>query len=211
MILEGAAKDILPKVFGTDIGIILKPAPSLILKATAWQLLSEQEFVYVGDAGIVEPGGRTGRIGLDFSIRHQVWKWLYADADFNITRARSRDNDKGNRFVPLAPSFTSTGGLTMKMKNGFSGSLRYRFMDNRPATEDYSVTADGYFLVDAIMSWRLKKWQLSMSIENIGNSDWREAQFYTTSRLRTESIPVSEIHFTPGSPRFIKAGIQFEF
>ena len=211
VILEGAAKDILPKVFGTDIGIILKPAPSLILKATAWQLLSEQEFVYVGDAGIVEPGGRTGRIGLDFSIRHQVWKWLYADADFNITRARSRDNDKGNQYVPLAPSFTSTGGLTVKMKNGFSGSLRYRFIDDRPATEDYSVTADGYFLVDAIMSWRLKKWQLSMSIENIGNSDWREAQFYTTSRLRTESIPVSEIHFTPGSPRFIKAGIQFEF
>ncbi len=211
VVLEGAAKDILPKVFGTDIGIILKPIPSLVVKATAWQLLSEQEFVYVGDAGIVEPGGRTTRLGMDLSVRQQLRSWLYADMDINITRARAMDNAKGSHYVPLAPSFTSTGGLTVKLKNGFSSSVRYRFIDDRPATEDYSATADGYFLLDMVMSWRIRKWQLLISMENIADSDWREAQFYTTSRLRYETLPVSEIHFTPGSPRFIKAGVQLEF
>jgi hypothetical protein len=43
------------------------------------------------------------------------------------------------------------------------------------------------------------------------NRDWNEAQFDTESRLRFEPTPVSEIHYTPGIPRFIKAGISFYF
>ena len=43
------------------------------------------------------------------------------------------------------------------------------------------------------------------------NSKWREAQFETNSRLQSETEPVSEIHFTPGSPRFLKASVTLQF
>ena len=43
----------LPKAHGVDVGFIAQPANDLIINATAWGLASEQEFVYVGDAGIV--------------------------------------------------------------------------------------------------------------------------------------------------------------
>ena len=211
VILNQAAKDILPRVMGVDFGVVLTPVSSMIIKMVAWQLHSQQEFIYVGDAGIVEPGGRTIRMGIDLSLRQQLRPWLFADVDMNFTRAKLPDNAKGQDDVPLAPSFTSMGGLTATLKHGFSSSLRYRFMDDRPASEDYSSRADGYFLMDLITSMRRGKWTLTVSMENIGNVEWREAQFNTSSRLQNELLPVTEIHFTPGIPRFIKAGIQYEF
>jgi outer membrane receptor protein involved in Fe transport len=211
VILNHDAKDILPKVYGTDLGIVLKPAKNLILKTALWHFYSEQEFVYVGDEGIVEPGGKTRRMGIDVSARYQFTSWLFADLDMNYTKARAIGEAKGENFVPLAPSFTSIGGLSAQMKNGFSGSLHYRFMSDRPANETNAVKAQGYFITDMTASYALKKFEFTISVENIFNHEWREAQFDTESRLRFEPQPVSEIHYTPGSPRFLKAGINFKF
>lgn len=211
VVLNNDAKDILPKVFATDLGAIAKPFKNTIIKAAVWHLYSQQEFVYVGDEGIVEPGGKTRRMGVDLSIRQQFGKWLFADIDFNITKARLVGEDKGQNYVPLAPSFTSIGGLTAKLKNGLSGSLRYRFIDKRPANEDYSVIAQGYFITDVLAAYQWKKWELKVSVENILDAKWKEAQFDTESRLQSEPAPVSEIHYTPGTPRFLKAGVSFYF
>ncbi len=75
--------------------------------------------MYVGDAGIVEPSGKTRRMGIDVSARYQFTKWLFGDIDLNLTKARAIGEAKGNNFVPLAPSFTSIGGLTAKSKEWF--------------------------------------------------------------------------------------------
>ncbi len=210
VILNNTAKDILPKVFGTDLGVVLKPAKQLLVKAALWQLHSQQEFVYVGDEGIVEPGGKTRRSGVDLSARYQFNKWLYADVDLNYARPRTVDAPKGEDYVPLAPTFTSIGGLTVK-SNGFNAGVRYRYIGDRPANEDNTVRAQGYFLMDAVLSYAFKKFEIGISAENLLNRYWKEAQFDTESRLQTEIIPVSEIHYTPGTPRFIKAGISYIF
>jgi hypothetical protein len=55
------------------------------------------------------------------------------------------------------------------------------------------------------------RFELSFTAENIFNVDWKEAQFDTESRLFTEAEPVSEIHFTPGTPFFFKTGVSFFF
>ncbi|MBC7873870.1 MAG: TonB-dependent receptor, partial [Ferruginibacter sp.] len=211
VILGSGARDILPKVFGTDLGVIAKPSRNLVIKMALWHLFSEQEFVYVGDAGIVEPGGKTRRAGIDVSARYQFAKWLFGDVDINFTRARAIGEPKGEDYVPLAPSFTSIGGVTAKFKKSFSGSLRYRFIDDRPANETYAVTAKGYLITDAVLSFQWEKWEFRTSVENIFNSKWREAQFDTESRLQLEPAPVTEIHYTPGTPRFLKAGISLTF
>ncbi len=211
VILDNQAKDILPKVYGTDLGAIIKPGKKLILKIALWHLYSQQEFVYVGDAGIVEPSGKTRRMGTDISVRYQFNKWLFGDIDLNLTRARAIEEAKGEDYVPLAPSFTSIGGITAKIKNGFSGSLRYRFINNRPANETNTVNAEGYLLVDMTAAYRFRKFDFTLSVENLLNRDWREAQFDTESKLSFEASPVSEIHYTPGIPRFLKAGVTFHF
>ena len=211
VILNNAAKDILPKVYGTDIGIIMKPLKNLLLKTAFWHFYSEQEFVYVGDEGIVEPGGKTRRMGVDVSARYQITSWLFGDLDLSYTKARAIGEIKGEDFVPLAPSFTSIGGISAKMKNGFSGSFRYRFMDNRPANEFNTVNAKGYFISDVNLAYAWKEIELTISVENLFDQQWREAQFNTESRLKFESQPVSGIHYTPGTPRFLKAGLSLKF
>ena len=211
VILDHTANDILPKVYGSDLGVIVKPIKVLILKAALWHFYSEQEFVYVGDKGIVEPGGKTRRMGIDLSARYQFTSWLYGDLDLNYTKARGIDKAKGEDFVPLAPSFTSIGGFSAKMKNGFSGSLRYRVIGDRPANEFNTTKAKGYLITDILLAYAWKKFEVTISAENIFDREWREAQFDTESRLQFEPQPVSEIHYTPGTPRFLRAGISLIF
>ncbi|HEV7781538.1 MAG TPA: TonB-dependent receptor [Chitinophagaceae bacterium] len=211
LILANDAKEILPRVIGTDLGMIIKPGKNLVLKTALWHLYSQQEFVYVGDAGVVEPSGKTRRMGLDVSARYQFNKWLFGDIDMNFTRARAIGETKGEDYVPLAPSLTSIGGITARTGKGFSGSLRYRLIGERPANEDNSVKAEGYFLLDMVAAYRFKKFEFQLSVENMLNREWREAQFDTESKLKFETDPVSEIHYTPGTPSFIKAGITFNF
>lgn len=211
VVLNGAARAILPSAFGTDIGFNYKPVSRLLVNAALWQLRSQQEFVYVGDEGIVEAGGRSQRVGADLSLRYQLTQHLFADANFNWAKARALDEPKGNDRIPLAPTFTSTGGLQYQALNGFTGSLRYRYIKSRPANEDGSVTALGYFITDAALQYTGKKFELGLVAENIFNTRWNEAQFETTSRLRNEAAPVTELHFTPGNPFFIKATVAILF
>ncbi|MGL6266495.1 MAG: TonB-dependent receptor, partial [Chitinophagaceae bacterium] len=114
-------------------------------------------------------------------------------------------------YLPLAPIFTSTGGITYRKAQGLNGSIRYRLMGDRPATEDNSIVATGYFLWDAILNYNAKKWETGITIQNIFNSKWKETQFNTESRLQSEPLPVSEIHFTPGSPFFMRVYISIFF
>lgn len=204
-------KQILPRAFGIDIGTIIKPFPRLLINTALWGLDLEQEFVYVGDEAVVEPSGKTRRYGLEFSARYQITDWLFLDGDLTYTVPRSKGNPEGENFIPLAPTLTSIGGLTTKFRKGLNGSLRYRFVGDRPANEDNSVTALGYFLVDGGMTYTRKKYELGLSFENLLNIDWNEAQFDTESRLYNEAAPVSELHYTPGTPFYIKGSVSFFF
>ncbi len=209
VVVPQGGKDILPPAYGTDLGLNWKPFPKLYLNAAAFYLRLKQEFVYVGDEGVVEPSGRTVRKGIDFSARYQIGKNLFIDVDANATKPRSVDEEAGNNFIPLAPLFTSTGGITYRILEGLNGSLRYRYMGDRPANEDNSIVAKGYFIADAQLNYTKKKYNLGLSIINIFNTEWKETQFGTESRLKNEASPVEEIHFTAGSPFFARATLTY--
>ncbi len=204
-------KKVLPPAYGTDIGGVFKVGKKIVLQSALWYLWLDQEFVYVGDEGVVEAGGQTRRIGFDFSARYEAAKNLYADIDLSLANPRALGVEKANSYLALAPRFTSTGGLTYRKEQGLNGSLRYRFMDNRPANEDNSVIAKGYFVVDAAINYTKKKWEAGLSIQNLLNSRWKETQFDTESQLQTETTPVSEIHFTPGTPFFARLSLTVFF
>lgn len=204
-------KKTVPRVFGSDLGSIWKPIPRLIVNSALWYLYSEQEFVYVGDIGIIEPSGKSRRMGADLGIRYQLNNWIFIDADANYAFARSIDEPKGENYIPLAPDFTSTAGIGLNNWNGFSGSFRFRFMNNRPANEDNSIVADGYAIFDLNLNYQYKGLLAGISIENLFDTKWKETQFATESRLNNEPTSVEEIHFTPGTPFFFRARIGYNF
>lgn len=203
--------EILPAAYGADLGILVKPLPGLLLNVAAWYLYLQQEFVYVGDEGIVEPSGKTRRTGVDISGRYQVNQWLFADVNLNLAKPRSIDNPKGENYIPLAPTLTSTGGLSWQLPYGMNGSIRYRHMKDRPANENRSVIAKGYTVTDLSLNYTKKKYEIGIAVENLFNVKWNETQFDTESRLKDEPAPVSEIHFTPGVPFFARLKLAVFF
>ena len=84
-------------------------------------------------------------------------------------------------------------------------------MGDRPANEENSVVAKGYFITDAFINYQQKKVEVYLSAQNLLNVKWKETQFNTESRLFDEPQPVSEIHFTAGTPLFLKLGINYLF
>ncbi|MFD1064183.1 TonB-dependent receptor [Winogradskyella litorisediminis] len=211
VVVSNEGRDILPRSYGTDLGVIWKPTPDLLINTAAWYLFLEQEFVYVGDAGIVEPSGKTERYGLDLGLRYQINNWLFFDSDATITKARAIEENDGEDFIPLAPDFTLTSGLSINNLGNFSGGLRVRYLDDRPANEDNSIVAEGYVVTDFNLNYKLNKITIGFAIENLFDVEWNETQFATESRLQNEVNPVEEIHFTPGTQFFLKGNITYRF
>jgi hypothetical protein len=211
VVVAQSGKKILPTSFGADFGIIYKPFPKLLINSALWMLNLEQEFVYVGDAGVVEPSGRTGRRGIDLGLRYQLSDYLFFDADANYTYGRSIDEPNGQDYIPLAPDFTTTAGISLKNYKNWSGGLQYRYLKSRPANEDNSIVAKGYMVTDANINYQWNAMTFGVTVENLFNTEWNETQFATESQLQNETESVEEIHFTPGTPFFIKGKVIYSF
>tara|TARA_R110001632_G_scaffold1883_3_gene8449 strand:+ start:35681 stop:37927 length:2247 start_codon:yes stop_codon:yes gene_type:complete len=211
VILQEDTRKLLPRAYGLDVGTIWKPSKNVVINSALWYLLSEEELVYVGDAGIIEPSGKSRRYGFDLGVRYQISDSFYFDTDATYTVARSLEEISGQDYIPLAPDFTLSGGLSFQNIGNFSGGLRYRYLDTRPANEDNTIEAKGYFVTDFNLNYKMNTITLGFAVENIFNVKWNETQFATTSRLQNEVASVTEIHFTPGTPLFAKATLIYNF
>ncbi len=201
----------LPKAFGAEIGSEFKLGRRVLVNMALWTLYLENELVYIGDEGTVETNNPTQRLGTDLSIRYQLSENIYGDLDLNYSHGRLKGLPRGENYIPLAPQLTSIAGVTFKQEKGINASLRYRYIDSRPANENNSVIAKGYFLLDAVLAYKISKIEFGLSAENILNTTWNQAQFDTESRLTNEVNPVSELHFTPGNPFFFKGSVLINF
>ena len=204
-------KQTLPAAYGADVGFVWKPSSKVLINMAYWYLFLEQEFVYVGDAGIVEPSGKTRRQGVEFSSRYQPFPWLFWNLDANYTYARSIDDPEDANYIPLAPDFTFVTGLNVIHPAGYYGSIDVRHIADRPANEDNSIVAVGYTVADINVGYQWKHLGLSIQVQNLFDVEWNETQFATQSRLSFEDQPVEEIHFTPGTPFFLKCVVAYRF
>ncbi len=206
----------LPLAVSAEAGSLFHIANKAVVSATVWAMDLDNELVYVGDDGTTENKGASRRVGIDLSLRAQLAPWLFLDADFNYAQSRFLDTIFGRQletdyFIPLAPALTSAGGITVKLKRGFEGGLRYRFMEDRPANETNTVIAYGYNVFDLTANYTTGHFKLGLVIENIFNTNWNEAQFATESRLRNETTSVEELHYTPGTPFYAKIIVGYMF
>lgn len=211
VVVANTSNPVLPTAFGADLGFVYKPAPKLLINSAFWLLHLDQELVYVGDAAVVQLLGKTKRFGFDFGMRYQLNDFLFLDTDLNYTRARKTNLDEGQNFIPRAPDFTATGGLSLSKFKKLSGGFYFRYLKSRPANEDNSIVAKGYFINDLNINYDFKNLILAISVENLFDIDWNETQFATESKLKNETQSVNELHLTPGTPFFLKAKMVYHF
>ena len=206
----------LPMAFAEEVGASVRLGNRAIFTCALYMIDLTDELTFVQDVAQVADNGSSRRMGVDFSGRVQLAKWLTADVDLNysdnyLTSQFLGPRAASNYYLPLAPVFTSQGGLTARSRNGIKARIGYRAMSNRPANENYSVAALGYYVMDATIAYEKSRWQVSVTAENILNTEWNEAQFATETQLRAESQPVTELCYTAGTPLSIKLGFSFFF
>ena len=212
LIMEQTGKAKLPSSLGFDIGSSYKPFPRFLVNTAFWYLHLEQEFVYVGDAGIVEPSGATLRKGFDFGLRYQITNKLFINTDYTYTDAISIDAVKAENKIPLAPKTTLVAGINYRAEKGFSGSIYSRYLGDRPANESNTIVAKGYCITDMNVGYAFNSGiEVGAIIQNVFDTDWNETQFATESRLFNEASAVTEIHFTPGSPFNGRLFLKYKF
>ena len=61
-------------------------------------------------------------------------------------------------------------------------------------------TAEGYLLFDVVAAHQLACWSFGLTINNLLDSDWREAQFADVSRVSPTAAEREDVHVTPGMP-----------
>lgn len=230
--LAGNATSALARSTGYELGARTRQFGKLDVAAALWLLDLQSELVFSGDGGNQEtaaggsfqPSGPTRRWGVDFETRYELTSWLFADYDLSWSDPRFRNTGEA---VPLAPTLLMNGGLTAEWANGFSAGLRGRYLGDRPAIEDRSLTARGYFLLDLLGKYRWRNIEVSLVLLNLTDTDWREAQFADTTcvlgevgkgncaanpgKQGSQGDPPDSIHFTPGNPFNVRGGVSVYF
>ncbi|HEY7538988.1 MAG TPA: TonB-dependent receptor plug domain-containing protein [Methylomirabilota bacterium] len=207
-VISDPALTALPTAQGYEFGVRTKAIPRTELSLTYWVLDLASELVFVGDDGTTEARGPSHREGIEFAMRVKILDWLTFSGDVTATKA---EFDSGGA-IPLAPLLTSRADLTARLPWGLSASAAMRYLGDRYADEDRHQTARGYLLFDFTARYRYKWLEAFVSIENLANSDYREAQFFFNSRLAGEPAGgVPDIHYTPGNPRTVLGGLAIRF
>jgi TonB family protein len=221
-LIEGTATTLLATAIGYEVGTTVRPVKGLSVSAVAFLLDITSELTIDGDTASTTPSGPTRRYGGELSLRYDFRKEIYADAALTIAHARYTDTAPGEPdappaarctnvetcsgpYVTLAPVRTFSAGIGMRKPFGpvtVIGGAYVRSMSDRPATQDGSLVATGFTLVNLEAGLRWRFLEVGADLLNVGDVAWREGQFAVNSRLPSEGPnPPAGISFTPGNPR----------
>ncbi|HET7505375.1 MAG TPA: TonB-dependent receptor [Kofleriaceae bacterium] len=192
---EGA----LARALGAELGFRTTAIPHARLAAAAWYLHLDSELVWSGDAGGTEAAGSTRRYGLDLEATYHPLPWLRLDASLGVARATLVQNAGNSNALALAPRLMGQGGATVFHGPAFL-ALRARGIADRPGNADGTLTAQGYLICDLIAGRTFGRFDVALTVQNLTNAAWREAQFADASAVMPGAPTVEQMHFTPGIP-----------
>jgi outer membrane receptor protein involved in Fe transport len=190
----------LARALGAEVGARTHLIDGLEAAVALWYLHLSSEQVWNGDEGGTLPAGATDRYGVDLDFTYDVTRWLRVDGNIALAHSQFSSNAGNGNALALAPKIMGGGGVAFH-KGPAMISLRARGLGARPANDANTLTAEGYLIFDLVASYRLgRRWGIALTIDNLLDSAWREAQFAETTRLSSEPAPVEDVSFTPGTP-----------
>lgn len=171
------------------------------------------EQVYIPDDGSIELADPSRSYGFETKTSLKINRFFSFNAGITQVLEAYFRNTNPRVFLDSAPRQTINGGITMNDWRGWTGSLRYRHINNyRLDGTDDSIRAAGFDIIDLSANKRLKNWlNLNFSIDNLTNKHYFETQNYFESRITPTAPIVSRIHATPGYPITFTIGLTFRF
>ena len=205
------AQDILVEGRGGEIGFRYDNLKGFNISLTAFELATDSELVFVGDAGTTEPSDPTRRSGVELNAFYSISERLVID----LSAARARGHFRG--LPDVANSITdahenvAAAGLTYVGTQGVTASLRVRYFGDAALTEDESVMKENSTLINAGVSYSAGAWEMGIDVLNLLDAEDDDIAYFFESRLPGEVEAMEDIHFHPSNPRVIRAMLRYSF
>lgn len=212
---------------GAEFGIRSELIPQLHSTLSFWQLRSDSELLFIGDAGTTEASRPSRRQGIEWTNVYQPNNVINIDADFAWSRSRFRDQDAAGQYIAGAIERTASAGLRYTPTgtwSAWSAGLRARYFGSRPLIEDNSVRSASSTLLNAQVGYQFSpRLQGSVEILNLLDKKANDIEYLYESCLRSEANTpacdataasrdgVTDRHFHPTEPRTWRASLRMNF
>jgi hypothetical protein len=169
------------------------------------------EQVYVPDDGSLEFRGPSRAYGFEVKSSVKLARHVMLDGGMTKVGNAFYRGTSPRVYVDSAPHVVANAALTMADWRGFSGSLRFRYINSyRLDGGDPSLRASGLTVLDFSLVKRIRRWvDFNLSVDNLTNKKYFETQNYFASRLRPGDPVIARIHGTPGYPITVTVGLTF--
>ncbi|KRR23561.1 TonB-dependent receptor [Bradyrhizobium retamae] len=198
---------------GSEIGIRSKAIEGFSSSLAVFVLNFDSELLFVGDAGTTEPSRPSRRVGVEWTNQYQILPWMRLDFDVAYTRARFTDVDPAGNFIPGAPAWVGSGGVTFGGEAGWFGTLRGRYFGPRPLIEDDSIRSQSALIFNARAGYKFDNGlRLQLDVLNLFNAKTNQIEYYYLSRLPGEPMGgIADRHVHPAEPLAVRLTVAGRF
>ena len=204
-------QDVLVEGKGSEIGFRYDNLNNFNISIAAFELRTDSELVFVGDAGTTEPSDPTSRNGVELNSFWEISDQLVFDLSAAKTSGYFRGLPSNANSITDAHEEVLAAGLTYVTDNGITASLRVRHFSDAALTEDESVRKDGSTLIHAGASYSFNNWEIGLDVLNLTDEDDDDIAYFFESRLPGELAGIEDIHFHPSNPRTIRVLLKYKF
>jgi hypothetical protein len=206
----------LVRTYGAETGLRTLAIDRLQSTLTFWWLDSEQELVFVGDAGNTEATRPSRRYGIELSNDYAATDWLKLDVTYGGSQARYSDPSADGNAIPGAIESVVSTGFTLHDAPGLGGffaGVRGRYFGPRPLTEDGAQWSNGTAVLNLQVGYAFNpRWKLTADLFNALNTRADDITYYYPSRLPGEPAGgVSDFHFHPIEPIQARVALTARF
>ena len=198
---------------GAETGIRSNFINGLNSTLALWWLESNQELVFVGDAGTTEVNGKSERYGVEFTNYYKPTECLTLDADFAFTSAHFAQTPQGasNNYIPNSVGTVITAGATIVAPNGLFGSVRLRHFGDVPLNESGTYWASNTTIVNLSSGYQYQKYKVEIDLFNIFGSTANDIAYAYDYRYPAGTDSQYGIMKHPVEPRMVRGTITVNF
>ncbi|MGB1139848.1 MAG: TonB-dependent receptor [Halioglobus sp.] len=204
--------DPLVESLGGEIGARVFTDDRLNASIALWYLELDSELLFVGDAATTEPSGESERYGVELTAWYRLTPHWSLDLEYAWTEAEYTDAPSSENSIPGAVEQVAQAGISADYPDGYFGSLRVRYLGERPLTESGDSESDDSTSVNLRAGYRFEQVSVYLDALNLLDSDDDDITYFYASRLPGEPAEgVEDIHYHVMEPRTLRLTVTYNF
>ena len=204
--------DPLVESLGYEVGARVFDDDKLNASIALWYLELDSELLFVGDAATTEASGDSERYGVELTAWYRLNQNWSVDVEYAWTDAEFSDAPSNENDIPGAVEQVAQAGINADYESGYFGSLRVRYLGERPLTESGDIESDSSTSVNLRAGYRWDKLSVYVDALNLLDSDDDDITYYYASRLEGEPAEgVEDIHYHVMEPRTLRLTATYRF